>query len=455
MNKKLPPGQHPSLVINIIAQKTKITKPYKHYQSLPTMINNIKNKIYNLLRKSEKWTKTDMVYLAKNGFWLTISKIIGTITALGLAVAYANLLPKDVYATYKYIMSIASLFAITSLPGMETSLMRSVTLGYESSFFAAVKTKLKWSLFGILAGLGLSFYYFFQHNNTLAIGFFIASLSSPFINSLIYGPYLQGKKFFKTISIFNIIKQVVLSSVIITIIWFSPKIITIILSFYLLTLFFQFLFFFITCKKYPPNKKRDKKTISFGKHLSVMGILGTISEQADKILLWHFLGPTELAIYSFATLPITQFQSFLKSIPTIAFPKIVSQDVKTIKKTLPIKVLKFMAILLILVMIYIISAPYIFKFIFPKYLEAIKYSQIFALTLLFFPQRLFVQPIISIANKQKLYIIRTITPLTKIILMLALIPFLGIWGAIYALILSRILLFAFTYFLLKNIKQYE
>ena len=36
------------------------------------MINKIKNRIYNILRQSEKYTQTDMVYLAKGGFWLTL-----------------------------------------------------------------------------------------------------------------------------------------------------------------------------------------------------------------------------------------------------------------------------------------------------------------------------------------------------------------------------------------------
>ncbi len=416
------------------------------------MSNKLKNTIYKILRKSEKWAQTDMVYLAKNSFWLTISKVIGTLTALGLAVAYANLLPKEVYATYKYILSVASLLAIFSLPGINTSLMRSVTLGFEGSVKQAIKTKFRWSLAGVLAGLSVSGYYFYHHNYTLGIGFLTAALTSPILNSLIYGPYLQGKKLFKTISIYNSVKQVIAAAIIIGAIWLSPTALTIILVYYGINLILQSTLFIITFKKYKPNKKQDPQMISFGKHLSLMNILGILAEQADKILMWHLLGARELAIYSFATLPITQARSFLKSIPTIAFPKIATQNIEVTKKTLPKKIAKFMAILIIPVIIYILLAPYIYKILFPQYLEAVKYSQLFALTLIFFPQRLLGQTLVAYAQTKSLYILKIINPLTRILFLILGIYFLNIKGAILAIILSSTISLIFLLLFFKKIK---
>lgn len=415
------------------------------------MLTTLKIKLYQLLRRSEKWTGTDMIYLTKNSFWLTGSKIIGTLTAMGLAVTYANLLPAKEYATYKYVISIISLLAIFSLPGINTSLIRSVARGLEGSVKEGIKTKIKWSLLGALVGIIISVYYFYQNNIVLGLGFLIATLSVTIINNLVYGPILQGKKLFKVSSIYTVINQIILAGAIILAIWFSPKALTLISVFYLATLAVQSILFIITFKKYPLNNKKDPAAISFGKHLSLMGVIGVIAGQADKILMWHLLGATQLAIYSFATLPIIQIKSLLKSISTIAFPKITAQNPELIKKTLPKKIAKFMAILIIPIIIYILLAPYIYKILFPQYLEAVKYSQLFALTLIFFPQRLLGQTLVAYAQTKSLYILKIINPLTKILFLILGIYFLNIKGAILAIILSSIVSLIFSFLFFKKI----
>ena len=67
------------------------------------MIKKYKNSVYTFLRKTEKYTKTDMVYLASGGFWLSIKTALSILIALSLSIAFANLLPKETFGEYKYI----------------------------------------------------------------------------------------------------------------------------------------------------------------------------------------------------------------------------------------------------------------------------------------------------------------------------------------------------------------
>ena len=415
------------------------------------MLNKLKQKIYKILRLSEKWTKTDMVYLVRGGTWLTGSKIIGGASAFILAIAYANLLPQETYGQYKYILSISSLLGITALAGMDTSLVRSIINGYEGSLKKAIKIKMKWSLLGLAAGLIISAYYFINENNTLGISFLFVALFSPLINSIVYSPFLEGKKLFKTLSQYSIINQITIAIFILAALLIYPNIILIIFIYFFANFLIKFILLIKTYKKYHPNDKEDPKTISFGKHLSFMGILGLIADQLDKILMWHFLGPAQLAIYMFATIPITQIQSFLKSLSVLVFPKISSQDINITKKTLPTKILKFMIILAAIIIIYILISPYFYKIFFSEYIDSVKYSWLFSLSILLFPLRWLSYPLIAQAKQKSLYATSIFGPALKIILLTCLLPIYGIWGAIIALLVSSAMNNILQYYLFKKI----
>ena len=392
-----------------------------------------------------------MVYLAKGGFWLTGKNIIASATALLLAIAYANLLPKETYAQYKYIFSIVSLLTITTMPGMLTAVTRAVARGNEGSVFEAIKIRLKWSLLGILAGIITAGYYFYQGNNVLGICFLIASIFHILTIDLFYAPYLQGKKLFKILAIYKSINQVLLVLMIIGGLFISTNIIFFIAVYFISGFIIHLALFLFTFKKIKPNKKTDEKSLTFGKHLSFMNVLGAISEQFDKILMWHFLGPIQLAIYSFAILPVDQIRNMAKTFNILSLPKLSIQNKETLKKTLPSKILKFSLILLIPTVFYILLCSPIFKIIFPEYLESVKYTKIYAFSLLLFPLRLFAITITAHAKTKYMYILKIFNPLIKIGLMIIFINIFGILGLILGILLSTLINSALSYILFKRI----
>ena len=62
----------------------------------------LKQRIYKGLKWSQKYTQTDMVYLAKGGFWLGMGQIITGLASFLLTLAFANLVPKETFGTYKH-----------------------------------------------------------------------------------------------------------------------------------------------------------------------------------------------------------------------------------------------------------------------------------------------------------------------------------------------------------------
>jgi O-antigen/teichoic acid export membrane protein len=401
------------------------------------MIKKLRIKIYNFLRWSQKYTKTDMVYLAKGGFWLTLGQGISSIAAFILAIAFANLLPKETYGNYKYILSIVSLLSIPTLSGINTALTRSVARGFEGAIIPAIKTKAKWGFIGSIASILLAIYYFTNGNINLTVSFLIAGVFIPLFESFtLYTSFLSGKKLFDVLTKYNIFTRVFATMFMVATIFFTDNIPLIILSYFFFNSLARVILTLRIFKKYKLNKKEDHEVISYGKHLSFINIIGLITEQLDKILIFTYIGSAELAIYSFAIIPVMQIKSFIKIINTLAFPKFAEKDINDIKKTIYKKILVLTLIMALVILLYIISSKYLFAFFFPQYIESVFYSNLFALSLIIAP----LSPLYTILQvKKKIkaqYILTIVGYLNQIIL---LILFLLIYKNIFGIIIARTL----------------
>ncbi len=411
-----------------------------------------RQKIYSLLRWSEKYTKTDMVYLASGGFWLSFGQVIFSAASFALALAFANLLPKETFGQYKYVITVFSLLSIPALKGMETAIIQAVARRYEGSIISALKTKIKWGLLGSLASLGLAVYYLISNNNALAISFFIVALFVPLMNSfLIYESFLKGRKLFKKATALSVFIKISATITIIASLFITKNLFLIIFIYFASLTLFQVASFVFALKKYQPNKEKDKQTISYGKHLSVVRILTTIGDELDKILIWHYLGAIQLAVYSFALAPIVQIRKVFKNITSLALPKFAERSISEIKQAIAKKLLFFFLLMAVIVFCYILAAPFLFSLAFPKYMDSVFYSQIFALILLLKPTDLARTILTAHARKKDIYFLTCATFISRITLLFILTPFYGIIGVISALLSAKLINLMLLIFLLKKI----
>jgi O-antigen/teichoic acid export membrane protein len=423
------------------------------------IITKTKKTAYRLLKKSEKYFKTDMIYLAKGGFWLTLGDIVSSLAGLGLTIAFANLLDPEVYGTFKYVIAFIPILSIPTLNGINTAIVKAVAQGYSGTIKPALRTKIRWGILGAVAGLAVASYYFYQGNNTLGISFLLMSAFLPFFETLnIWTQYLNGLKDFKRLGKYTPMADILRVLIMLATIYFTQNLFIILFVHYASNVLIRFIFLKITLKKHPPEKdKEDPTAINLGKHLSLMGVIGIIGSRLDSILIFHFLGPIQLAVYTFSLKPVRVIQKPLQSLTKLTFPKVSEKkDDKEFKKTLPRKLLKFFLVLIPIVLVYILIAPTFYNALFPEYTDAIIYSQVFALSLLLFPKRLLGQFLTAQNEKKKLYVINIITNSTKIILLLILLPIYGLWGAIVSLIsLEIISLGIVSYFFItrKRIKD--
>lgn len=402
-------------------------------------MEKLKSNIHAFLRWSEKYTKTDMVYLAKGGFWLVGGSITSSLIGFLLTIIFANLLPKETFGSYKYVLSFVGILSIPALPGMGTAIAQTVAQGNEGSFISSLKTKIKWGFLSTIFSFILSSYYYINQNNILAISFFLIGIFIPFMESFgIYSNYLHGKKLFSMQSKFDVFSQLTAGIITTITIFFTKNLFILLFAYLTAWTLVRFIGLNLTLKKFPPNDKKDPSVITYSKHLSLMRVIGTISSSLDKILLWHFLGPIQVATYVLALSIPTHLNNLTRSINRLAFPKLAQQKPDNLKRTLPSKIFRLFVAIIFVVIFYIIFAPLIFKLFFPKYMEAVLYSQIFSIILLAQPISMISTMLGAHSMKKELYWLNTLSPIFYIILQISLIPVFGITGAVFSFVGSKI-----------------
>ena len=402
-------------------------------------MEKFKLKLHNLLRWSEKYTKTDMVYLAKGGAWSGIGTILSYAIALVGIVAFANLLPKETYGTYQYVLSIADLCGIFVLAGIDTAVTRSTARGQEGTLYEALGTKIRWGFLGGVFAVLVGIYYFSQENSILGSAFIVSAIAIPFWEAPgLYVTYLQGKKRFDLTNMYGVGAQFVATLAVVATIFLTDDVLILLTSYFLSWGIARFLIFFITVKKFPPNNIPDLELIPYGKHLTVMQAASNVSMIADKALLWHFLGAAPVAVYIFAQAIPLRGAEVIKIVNRLAFPKMAEQNLAVMKETLPRKVRILFVFGLLFALFYALIAPFLFSVFFPKYLEAVPFTQVATILIALQPFSLFSSALSAQARKKSLYAFSLGNPLIRIVLFSIFIPMWGLWGAVWALVFAKV-----------------
>lgn len=422
------------------------------------MLRTVQKRLLEGLRWSQTYTKTDMVYLASGGFWLVLGQAISSLAALTLAVAFANLIPPETYGTYKYILSLAGLFALFSLPGMNTAFVYATAQGKESTMYAVTRSRvLHASIGSIFAFIG-SAYYFFNGNTQLSLALLVIAAALPLFDTFTsYLSYLIGKRRFDLRTKYHAFTQILSTLTLLTTILFTDNLIIILAAYFIPLASIRAILHYHIARTIPHISSEEEKeeVKGYGKHLTIMQILGTVASEVDKILIWKFLGPVQVAVYTFALAIPEQIKGPLKGVGELAFPKFAAQTPEQIKENLPAlwrKIALYAFGLLGISLIYILVAPYIFAFLFPQYMESVSYSQWFALSIVASAASVPAALLTAQKETKTQYIISSVQPIITIGLLVLLIPLYGIMGAISALIMSRFISLAMYLTSLHTIK---
>jgi len=406
----------------------------------------LKTRAMSLLRKSEKYTKTDMVYAASGGFWVSIAQVSAVVFSIPLSIAFAHLLTQNEYGIYKYALSVAAIVGVFSLTGISTAVSRSAARGFDGVLMQAFWLSLRTSALSIVVALALAGYYAFNANMVLATCLLIIAVLSPLFNSAyLFSSFLLGKGDFKLATKYNTLRNLFGSVSVLLAVFFFPDPVAILLIYFLAYTISGLFFIYLTRRSLAKDGPRDPELGAFSLHLSFINALSVFADKIDSILLFQTVGAAELAIYSFAEIIPDAINRFTKNVGTLAFPKYALQKKPTgiVRKSILLSLL-FIPV----VVAYIVAAPYIFGFFFPTYMSAVPFTQVLSVFILFSG----VLPGTYIDAQKAIkrrYLINIVNNSVKITLTVGGVLLFGLWGAVIARVASKALNTSFTLLVCK------
>lgn len=414
------------------------------------MALKLKEALYKGLKYTEKYTNTDMVYLAKGGGWLFLSSLVSMATSFVLSIIFANFLDKNTFGIYKYVLTIFGYLGFFTLSGMGIAMVRSVAQGKEGSIYNVIWTMARWGLVGSLFSMAASIYYYANNNMLLGTCFFIAIFFLPFINVFnIYIPVLKGRKKFNTASKYEIALQFIYFIFVLFVVITWPSLPYLLLPFLITYSVFQLLLLFYFQKNNKLNQEKDDEMEKQGIHLSLVFFIGLAASSIDHLIVYYFLGPVELAIYFIALAPVHQMKGLVKIIGQLALPKLSASHETLLRYVVLKKTVLFALFLLLPIAIYIVLVPIFFDVFYPNYTESVGLSRILAISLFGSAGILSLNYFYSRNFTKKIYQWNIVTFVVKVVLMLSGIYLWGLIGVAFAYLFTQLITFIYSLYLIK------
>lgn len=369
----------------------------------------------------------------KGGSWLFFERLFFIAKGFILSLLFANFLSKEVFGAYQFVMAFIGTACVFALPGMATAMIQAIARGQDGTLRAGVKLMFRYAFFGAFFLVGAGIYSAFQGKTTTGLLLFLAPLL-PFYAVVVgsWRSFLTGKERFQEAAKIGIAGETFTLLAFLGVIFWFPHGVVLILTAFLTPIIFYGVFLLKYLEE-AFSEPVDESNLHFGKRLSWLYGIGVVASYIDKLIIGHFLGFTELAVFVIASIIPDQIRDAIRVVVGFVLPGFSRmEDTALNRRTILKGIFLLFVVVSCLVGGYIFLAPLLFTWFFPQYEEAITYTQVAALASLTVPFMILdsyfrARKDDKTATRVALsgYIAGTVTNF-------ALIPIMGIWGAIIA-----------------------
>lgn len=378
----------------------------------------------------------DLPYLFGGSAWLLLRQGVSHFLAFAQLVLLANLFSAEVYGTFQYVQSVYSAVFVLALPGLTTALSRSIAAGYDASLPRAVSLRARWAILAATVGLGVAGWTWASGERQLALAIALAALTLPVTESAgLYSAVLLARQAFRArmCTGVTIDAATVAAVALMTLVGTTLGLVA---GYYTAALVANVFCYRWVVRTFPPGDRIDLGMNRYAFSLSLLNGLSALTLAADTMVLYHFVGPIGVAQFSVAAAFPRRLKGVLSTVGDLALPRFVSREPSTIRRSLPAKLLvEFIAILAVVV-VYVMLAPLLLSWFFPRYLSATLLAQVlafYAFIGLSYPIAAYLQ---AHAMVRQLTVLSVAVAIAKLGSLVVLVPLWGVWGAAISMLIA-------------------
>ena len=371
---------------------------------------------------------------------LSTARIIRIGIGMVSSVLWARYVSQETYGQYQLISSLLAIVAGYCLSGLGQSLTISAAKAYDGNFFRIVGLKTLATLGGSIA-LGGFAYYYSETQPAISTGLLIAACIFPFYQlQNIWMAWFSGQGRLSLLAGLKISGNLIAFATLGLLIFYDLAQLSYLVVGLMGGMAGLSILSVIHIFRTRRNRIKNRETITYGFHTTAASLLSGLI-LADKFLINEYLSPESLAVYAIALLFPEQIK-YLYSVFNQMFIRHFASagnvlDVwKYIKPKIGILFVIFFSIGLAGFLLIPVLIPFLFS---ERYAEAVPYAKWLWLNMgITAPFTYFGNVLTAQQKKAFTYFSFNGYTISISALYLLLIPQYGLWGAVYAKILSTI-----------------
>jgi O-antigen/teichoic acid export membrane protein len=379
----------------------------------------------------------DAHYFAKNSALVLLGHIVTIGRGVVSGYLVARLFKPEVYGEYQFMLSIVGMLGLFGMAGLAHSVTRAWARG--DAFSLRFITKRHLMVCGIASLLLIGAIPFLGRYDREELWplFLVAALLFPLgpVTTVQFGGYTVGKTRFDLALKANIVWSAIMIAATLLILLYAQSAL---LMYVAATAIPPLVYLWYSRGIRPPAEKsvtNSKAIMKYGWQLSFATLPVDLVWYVDKLLISHFFGLNQLALFSVAILVPEQVKIFIKQFLPISFARqAAGSDSRSRRDRLIRVVLLGTAIFAAGITVYILLTPFLMPLLFPNYdaQQLILLTSISAATVITQPGALFAQYLEAQGMIRANQWSNWGAAAAFIIALVTLIPLYGLLGAVIA-----------------------